>query len=152
MWQREENQSKLIDTTLYNVGIPTGNNNNLIVLDIDFKNGGINEFNKYIEQYSEPQTLKISTPNGGFHYLILFNSSNDNDNFLIKNYLKNKSGYRNSGIDIRSEGGYIVAPLSIIDNKNYEVINDKTILEMPSTLISWLLLDTTSINNNKILI
>ena len=47
----------------------TGTINNLIGVDIDDKN----EFQKYIKEYGEPQTVKQITPSGGEHYIFLLN-------------------------------------------------------------------------------
>ena len=38
-----------VDINKYNIGVLTGIINNIIVIDVDFKDDGINEFNKYIE-------------------------------------------------------------------------------------------------------
>ena len=51
---------------MYNVGLPCGANN-LIVLDIDAKDNGIEEWEKYILEYGIPKTVCETTPNGGPH-------------------------------------------------------------------------------------
>jgi hypothetical protein len=48
----------------------TGKINNIIVLDVDEKDEGIEEFNKYIIEYGEPQTITQKTPSGGYHYFL----------------------------------------------------------------------------------
>lgn len=136
-WNLKENMINSISN--FNIGIPTGKINNLICLDIDNKDNGIEEFNKYILEFGEPQTVKQSTPNGGFHYIFKYSSS-----FITINYLKNKTKYRNCGIDIRSEGGYFVSAPSKIHDKEYKYIRDfdnYEVLEMPESLINWLLVN-----------
>ena len=102
------------------------------------------------------------TPNNGFHYI--FNETNekyaDEENYLIKRLL-NKAGYRNKGLDIWMGNGYIVCEPSIINNKKYEFIRhhkDNEILNMPLSLIKWLLEKekiekiNTSFDNNILII
>jgi putative DNA primase/helicase len=142
-WNDKKKQYTTIDNNKYNIGIPTGNNNNIIALDIDEKDEGIIEFQKYINKYGEPNTVKQLTPNNGFHLIFLNTHSDKIYNDLLKTELTTKTKYRNKGLDIRNEGGYICSFPSIIDNnKKYEYIRDfdnYNILEMPKTLIDWLL-------------
>ena len=147
-----------IDLRLYNVGLPCGPNN-LIVLDIDVKDDGIVEWNNYISEFGEPLTVYEKTPSGGYHYYFLHHSANYTfEEIELINKLKNKSKYRNKGLDIRiNNGGYIVCDPSTIDGKKYEYIRkmDTTpILEMPLTLLNWLLEyeNQESIINDNILV
>ena len=96
-----------IDTNLYNIGLMAGSNN-LIILDIDDKDGGLIEWDNYLEEHFEPYTMKQRTLGGGFHYLFKHHDETytEEENELI-NQLKNKSKYRNKGIDIRKNNGYI---------------------------------------------
>jgi len=53
--------------------------------------------------------------------------------------LPNASGYRNAGLDIRTNGGIIIMAGSTIDNVGHnEVIRDVPLIEMPLTLLEWL--------------
>ncbi|MFM7980797.1 MAG: bifunctional DNA primase/polymerase, partial [Candidatus Fonsibacter sp.] len=52
---------------------------------------------------------------------------------------KTASKYRDKGSDIRSNGGYIVAPPSTRDGKAYNVINNTKPIDIPDSLIKWLL-------------
>ena len=132
-----------VNINLYNVGLHAGHNN-LIVLDIDKKNDGIEEFQKYIDMYDEPQTVKQKSPNGGYH--LIFNAVSTEytteENYLIS-LLKNKAGYRKGkGIDIRINNGYVVCEPSTIDDKEYKFIRhykDNKILNIPVYLLNWLL-------------
>ena len=148
----KDNTNRSIKQLKGNYGILTGEINNIIILDIDNKdktdkrnniyfNNGIDEFNKYLSMNNEPNTIKIKTPSGGYHYYFNYQGLNTNDNYLIKNYLINKSGFRTSCLDIRSNGGYIVGPSSKINNNTYEIINANRfkISDMPSNLINFLL-------------
>ena len=59
--------------------------------------------------------------------------------YFIKNDFKNSSKYRGVGIDIRSDGGYIVAPPSIREGKPYKIINNTKPLDIPASLIQFLI-------------
>ena len=144
-WNKTTNQQLNINIDKYDIGITTGEHNNLIVLDIDIKDNGIEEINKYINQNGNINTLTVKTPSGGLHYYFLYNSLNIDTNHLIKHSLTNKSKYRNCGIDIRTNGGYIKAPPS----PNYNIINDIEPIEIPSNLILWLLEDNERIPTTK---
>ena len=131
-----------IDTNLYNVGLPCGPNN-LIILDIDIKDDGLTEWSQYIKLHGEPLTVCQKTPSGGYHYLFLNSSSAySEEETLLLSLLKNKSKYRNKGIDIRKGNGYIVCEPSTINNNKYEFIRhykDNNFNKMPVTLLKWLL-------------
>ena len=58
---------------------------------------------------------------------------------IIKNFLVNTTEYRDKGIDIRSEGGYIVGPPSVRNGKAYEVTNLMPPADIPASLVAWLL-------------
>jgi hypothetical protein len=138
-WSESVNQIKYVDLKNYNVGFPTGKINNIIVLDIDFKDEGIEEFDKYIKQYGQINTLIVKTPNKGFHYYFLYKNSVESVQHLIEECLTNKTKYRNKGLDIRTNGGYIVAPTSSLNNIYYEIIKDMSPIEFPESLALWLL-------------
>ena len=57
-----------INTNLYNIGLIAGGNN-LIILDVDEKDGGMIEWNDYLADNFEPWTMKQKTPNNGLHYI-----------------------------------------------------------------------------------
>ena len=115
-WKLPENRTKHERTSNY--GIITGKANRLVILDIDNKgkydtcsrNGyrhGVVEFTTYVAEFGEPDTLKVETPSGGYHVYSKYSSTKEDDNY-ITNYLTNRSGYRTSCLDIRSNGCYIV--------------------------------------------
>jgi RecA-family ATPase len=87
-----------------NIGIVTGDESGFIVLDVDPRHYG-NESLAYLEdEYGElPETLKSNTGGGGSHYLF---SCPDVS-------VKNSVGKLADGLDVRGDGGYIVAPPSL---------------------------------------
>ena len=78
-----------INTKFYNMAIPAMDNN-LIILDIDFKDDGVLEWREYCKQYGEPFTVTEKNPNNGLHYYFVHKDStySDEHNELI-NKLKN---------------------------------------------------------------
>lgn len=75
-------------------GVPTGRANNILVLDVDSKSGGL----ETIKKYPLPATMSQNTLSGGKHYIFKYPDDG-------KNY-GNRVGF-DSGLDIRAEGGYI---------------------------------------------
>ena len=64
-WKNIRNLSKTIKPwDKYNIGIVTGAINNLLVLDVDVKDDGLIEFNKYIAEYGNIDTVVVATPSG----------------------------------------------------------------------------------------
>ncbi len=90
-----------------NVGIACGNG--LVVLDIDAAHGGDGSLIDLESEHGKlPDTPMVLTGGGGKHY------------YYTGSTAKNKVGLY-PGIDVRGEGGYVVAPPSIHPNgKPYE--------------------------------
>lgn len=94
----------------YNIGIATGSSSGgLIVIDLDVdENKGINGYETLKEWQREhgnlPETWQSITGRGGYHLFYKSTATN-----------KNRVGLYD-GVDIRAEGGYIVAPPSIHPN------------------------------------
>ena len=123
----------------FNTGIPTGTRNNLLVVDLDVKDDGVEEFKKYIQAQGKPNTLHVITPTGGEHYYFNYAHPNPSTNQMIKSFLNNSTKFRGKGIDIRSEGGYIVGPPSVRNGKAYEADNLTAPIDIPVSLVAWLL-------------
>jgi hypothetical protein len=86
-----------------NVGIATGRKSNVFVVDIDPKNGGQDSAETWFSQHGRfPDTWKDITGSGGSHYYFRYPS------FPVGN----KVGLL-PGIDIRGDGGQVVAPPSV---------------------------------------
>lgn len=96
----------------YNIGIATGEKSGgLVVIDLDIdENKGISGYEELCEWEREhdtlPETWISITGRGGYHY---FYKSNEKYTCKVSLY---------DGIDIRADGGYIVAPPSIHPNGN----------------------------------
>ena len=96
-----------------NIGIATGKmSGGVFVLDVDInENEGINgcESLKEWEDSNNvkiPETVNSITGRGGYHYF-----------FHSEREIKTRAGIL-SGIDVRGEGGYVVAPPSVHENGN----------------------------------
>ena len=86
-----------------NMGIRTGPESGLVVLDVDPRNGGSESLAQLITQYGElPETLVCGTGGGGWHYYF-----QHPDQFQLKGKVPGLAG-----LDIKSDGGYVVAPPS----------------------------------------
>jgi hypothetical protein len=86
-----------------NVGIVTGSISKLIVLDIDPKHGGDDSLEHLVRRFGPiAATVEARTGGGGRHLY-----------FEYPGYpVRNRVGFR-QGIDLRGEGGYVVAPPSV---------------------------------------
>ncbi len=87
-----------------NIGLPTGSENGIFVFDIDPKNGGDTSLSSLESEHGPlPATLKVKTGSGGQHFYFLY----------PKGGARNSAGKLGSGIDVRGDGGYVVAPPSM---------------------------------------
>lgn len=107
----------------------TGEKSGKMVIDLDVNHAegsdGIKTFSEIWQEV--PNTLMVETPNGGWHLI-----------YKYRKGLKNRSAYFD-GIDVRTDGGYIVAPGSEAEKKaggigEYKIITDLPIAEMPEEL------------------
>lgn len=126
-----------IENPSYNIGIATGSASGVAVVDCDVKDGkqGIQEFLKLCEKngIDPSSTYSVKTPSGGMHF-----------------YFKQVAGLGCSadkleaGIDVRADGGYVVAAGSktVKGHKSVKgsyVCDVKPIAEMPKFIPTILL-------------
>ena len=105
-----------------NIGIATGAmSGNLVVIDFDIdEDKGINGYHSFLDYCREnkisfPETISVITGRGGYHWYYRYDSN------IVLNC---RTGVI-EGVDIRADGGYVVAPGSIHANGNkYEFEND----------------------------
>ena len=86
------------------IAIPTGERSGLLVLDLDRKNGvdGVAELRR-LGLVIDPDTPEVTTPSGGIHYYFSWSAADG---------LRNSAGKIAPGIDVRGEGGMVIAPPS----------------------------------------
>jgi hypothetical protein len=88
---------------LANVGIATGQNSGLVVVDVDAKSGGIMTISRLENAHGKlPRTPTAETGGGGRHYYFRYPDGE---------CISNRAGIL-PGIDVRGDGGYVVAPPS----------------------------------------
>ena len=93
----------------YNIGIAAGEG--LVVLDVDNKNGKSGSATLDILEIMHgdlPPTYTVETPNGGQHYY-----------FRSDQRIGNSVGKLGDGLDVRGEGGFVVAEGSRIGDRAY---------------------------------
>ena len=97
-----------------NVGIITGRISDLSVIDVD---GEVGMESIRGQPEKPPSTRVIKTPKGWHLYYRYREDWHTGAAFL-------------PGIDVRNDGGYVVAPPSVVDGKEYHVFRDKEIAVM----------------------
>jgi len=127
-WAEEATEDKVnkfgIANPMHNWGVYAGASN-LCVLDLDLKKGkdGIEALKHLAIEKNKtvPPTLTIETTTKGIHCYY---------------YGKTKSTVNRlgDGIDTRSDGGYVVAPGSRIDDRIYTIIKQAEIQKLPQWL------------------
>lgn len=90
-----------------NIGIACGRESGIVVLDIDPRNGGEESLARLIEKHGElPTTATCTTGSGGAHHYFKYPKEG-----IRKKVLE-------PGIDLISDGGYVVAPPSVHESGN----------------------------------
>jgi hypothetical protein len=114
------------------IGIPTGTDNRIFIVETDTKEGhdvdGASSLKKLEAEHSPlPETLMAESPSGSLHRY--FNNPPG-----VK--VKNSASEIAPGVDVRGEGGMVVAPPSVRDDGVYKWLNEGTpIADAPEWLI-----------------
>jgi hypothetical protein len=108
-----------------NAGIFTGRYRDgaLLVVDLDKKDGKDGEEALAMLFPELPATFTVETPSGGKHLY-----------FYTKQRLANSVGKIAPGIDVRSQGGYVVAPGSKVPAGEYKIVADVPVADAPAWL------------------
>lgn len=115
------------------IGLPTGQTTGLLVVDVDMKNGkdGLKSLRQWEESFGIlPETLTVKTPTGGYHLI-----------FKLPEGINIPCGVSvlGEGIDIRADGGYVVALGSINEAwESYSIDCDLPLAPAPDFLIAYL--------------
>ncbi len=92
-----------------NVAIATGAISRIVVLDIDPRHGGDETLEALQAQYGKlPETPTVLTGGRGLHFYFRHPGG----------LVPNSSGMIGKGIDVRGDGGYVIAPQSIHESGN----------------------------------
>ena len=133
---RSLSKMELLKDEYNNFGVICGKANDLTIVDLDFYDHGDEKFDPRMSVFHSVfgedfvkrfNTFTVKTGSGGYH--------------LYFKYIKKikQTSDRTSSIDIRNDGGYVVAPYSNINDKRYTVDNMADIKPMPQELVDWLL-------------
>ena len=98
-----------------NVGICTGSTSGLVVIDIDPAHGGDESLAELVDSHGHffDNTRTVRTGGGGWHYYFKHPGGT----------VRNDTGRRlGAGIDVRGDGGYVLAPPSLhVSGRRYEI-------------------------------
>jgi putative DNA primase/helicase len=114
-----------------NWGIATGAANELVVLDVDPRNGGDDSLADLEKKYGAlPETFSVKTGGGGQHFYFSHPGGK----------IKSGANVLGAGLDVKGDGGYVVAPDSIHPDtkRQYVVDSDTDIAEIPAWLLTQL--------------
>ncbi len=101
-----------------NVGILTGESSGLLVLDIDPRNGGEGSLIEIEKLYGPvPRTPLVHTGGGGYHFYFKTHSAIQSYQNILP------------GIDVKANGGFIVAPPSLHASGKYYAWDEKLPLD-----------------------
>ncbi len=114
-----------------NVGLPTGKDSGFWVMEADTAKGhgvdGLASIKELQEKHGPlPKTLMAESPSGSQHYYF---------NWPAGASIKNSSSRIATGIDVRGEGGMVIAPPSMRSDGQYRWLNDLPIADAPGWLI-----------------
>lgn len=96
---------------------------NKLVLDLDMKDGreGVSDFYKLNLTFD---TLTVATPSGGFHV------------YYEAPPTANSAGKLGPGIDTRGPHGYVLAPGSTIEGREYAIVYDRPLAAAPERIVA----------------
>ena len=109
-WENSTVSQYFFNSKYNGIAIPTGKINNIIVVDID----NTEHWNNFLQFYNqpEPDTVKAISGSGGLHYYFKYTEDLDKIKSTSKCFSKNFD------IDIRTNGGNIIAPPTGYFNMN----------------------------------
>jgi hypothetical protein len=116
-----------------NLAIATGADSGLVVLDVDMdidkgKDGEATLAALEREHGRLPGTLTVRTPRGGRHFYFKHPGGD-----LRVQCSTDKLG---SGLDVRADGGYVIAPPSRTENGEYRWESKEAVAELPTWLLN----------------
>lgn len=136
-WQPLQNRRMTVKEilgcpVLANVGIVTGEISGVVVVDCDTTEAA----NRFWNELETP--VVVQTPKG-FH-------------FFYRHPGQSVKTCQSEGYDIRGDGGYVVAPPSVVDGKEYKFFSGSEQLKpecLPSFKMAWIPKPKTETNGNE---
>ncbi len=106
-------RARWADAPLSNIGIACGPRSGFWALDVDPRHGSDQALaDLEAEHGALPPTVKVMTPSGGVHLYWSWPPNGPE--------IRNSAGRVGPGLDVRGEGGYIIAPPSVLaDGRRY---------------------------------
>ena len=118
--------SSWITKTTQNYAVVCGEISNIVVFDIDTKNGGDPA------PFLNKGMYEVKTPSGGYHFYCKYDNTFDST-------LHSKTA-KLKGVDIQTNGSLIFLPICRFPSKGgYEVVNDVPIAEIPTEVMQYVL-------------
>jgi hypothetical protein len=112
-----------------NLAIRTGDDSALVVIDVDVQHGGAGSLRELERRHGDlPKTARVLTGSGGQH--VYFRHPGPE--------IRNSAGKLGAGLDVRGDGGYVVAPPSVHDNgRAYQWMRrlERGIADLPAWLL-----------------
>lgn len=125
----------------HNVAIRTGNESGVFVLDVDMPGGDESLAALEAEHGELPETVTVTTPRGGKHFYFRMPEGVE---------VKNSTSKVGDKLDIRGEGGYVVAAPSSTDVGSYAWVEGRGLGELETANApDWLIERTTSESTRK---
>ena len=124
----DEEIKRWLSLTSQNWAIVCGEISNLVVFDVDTKNGGDPT------PFLNKNLYEIRTPSGGYHFYTLYNP-------LLKStrHKKDPKSGILKAVDVQSNGSIVFAPPSQFINGAYVLTNDVPITALPDDLLAQVL-------------
>jgi hypothetical protein len=112
-----------------NIGVRTGAESGIVVLDVDGDEGW-DSLHELEDQFDElPSTASVTTPRGGQHFYFVHPGFE----------LRNTTGFPGPGLDVRGDGGYVLAPPSVAaGGRAYQVDEEVAPVPLPAWLLKLL--------------
>lgn len=118
-----------------NLAVATGKVNGIVVVDIDPAKGGSESLSSVEEEHGPlPETIEVETGGGGLHLYF---------RYPVNKKIGSRNGWR-PGVDIKADGGYVIAPPSNhISGRKYQWADGRKpgeieIAEIPPWLLALL--------------
>lgn len=111
-----------------NIGIATGGRSGLVVLDMDPRHGGEASLAAFEAEHGPlPATLTVATGGGGQHLCFAAPAGET---------IASRAGLL-PGLDVRADGGYVVAaPSNHISGNFYTIVTDSPLTALPASLLA----------------
>jgi hypothetical protein len=109
-----------------NIGVRCGKESGIVVLDVDGDEGWESLHRLEDANAELPTTASVTTPRGGQHFYFQHPGIE----------IRNTAGFPGPGLDVRGDGGYVLAPPSVgPGGRQYEVDEQHSIVAMPDWLL-----------------